>query len=85
MDTQVWDMIKGFGSAAPFVGLLLYLLRDERKGRSDDRVEFQKERESWQEERKDLQKDSTDMLKDSVSLGVALRLLLERIVAKVGA
>lgn len=64
---EIADLAKGFGASSPIIGLLLYMLWDERK------------------ERRKAQEDNVDMLKESVALGVSLKLVLERIVIKLGA
>ncbi len=74
MPTEVLDLAKGFGAAAPFIGLLLYLL-----WKSEQRAE------SERKERQDVQQENTDLMREYIALGVSLKSLLERVVTKIGA
>lgn len=74
MPSDVLDIAKGFGASAPFIGLLLFLLY-----RADGRAEAERK------ERQETQQENLDLMKEYVALGVSLKSLLERVVAKIGA
>lgn len=74
MPTDALDIAKGFGASAPFIALLLFLLY-----KSEARVEIERK------ERQEVQQDNVDLMKEYIALGVSLKSLLDRVVAKIGA
>jgi hypothetical protein len=84
-DVGIMDLAKGFGAAAPVIGLLLWWILRQDKNFETWRTEAKAERDALRADLKAVQEDNIEMLKETVSLGVSLKSLLERIVTKVGA